>query len=222
MATSGGGKSTLVRSLLLDIVKHNEKMNGLVWLSEETEDDFTMELHKTGYDSEKMDDIHIVSEMNAEATVDINYLKHHIQDKKPRFILLDNLTTSAFYMDKGFEHQAKIAVDLKKIADDFKIPIIVFCHVGAAVNDNISRTIAPNDIRGSKTIVNLAPFFYIMQRFVAEDTIIPTIKIIKHRGQDIRFSIFGLAYSRERSIYFMDEQINFEKFKEAFKKRNVL
>lgn len=226
IGTPSGGKSTLMRSLLLDVleeIKNNEKI--LLWLSEESEEDFLTEIFYSTNVTAPLHKIKIISETDFLDMKPIDKFKvfaKEVSSMEYSFIFFDNITTSAFYMDRKVDDQSTMAANFKKIANGSKVPVILFAHTGAQIADNNVRLIDQNDIRGSKTIVNLIQFCYIMQRFHIGDAIFPTIKITKHRGQIVNNKIFKLVYSESKRIYESDVELSFKDFNEAFKDRNVL
>lgn len=225
LGTSGGGKSTLIRSLLIDFLENSEK-DIVLFLSEESKLDFLSQFHKTGY-KKNLDKLHIISELDLSdgKKTDAEIWKEllfQISEIKPSLFVYDNITTSRFYMDKKPNEQSKFSWYIKKLCLDKNIPFILVAHTGGLINDSINRLIEPNDIRGAKTIINISHFFYVMQRFILGDTIYPTVRITKHRSQDIEKSIFKINYDKKRRIYIQDVALNFKDFKEAYKARNVL
>lgn len=227
MGESHGGKSTLVRSLVLDVCLNDPPTPILVWLSEETVYEFLAELYRCNIDKNKLKHLHVYSELDYkkgfqsvnEVFIEIKRIcfEHDIE-----LIFIDNLTTSFIYMDRQVKEQSIVSKELKKLANDTDCPIALMVHTGAAVNNGMSRLIEMNDIRGSKTIVNLSNFFYIMQSFHDENKITSTIRITKHRGQEVAHKFYKLNYSSQARLYAVDEMLTFEEFKEIFKKRNLL
>lgn len=125
-------------------------------------------------------------------------------------------------MDKPINVQSDVSIVLKKFASVKDIPLIIICHTGAQVTTNYNGLIEMNDIRGSKTIVNLSEFFYIMQTFNIGEKRFNTLRITKHRGQEVKNTMFMLYYYAKSRIFAKDEVVDFGKFKELFKQRNKL
>lgn len=222
---SSGGKSTLVRSLIIDVLKNlNALKKVFLWLSEESYLDFVKELGRSGYsDKEKLKNLHVQSELDLgemPAGQMFNLFSENCKDKD--FIFLDNLTTSEFYEPLRPQEQGKVAKKLKAIAERLQVPMVLICHTSGAVTENIPRLIDQNDVRGGKGIVNISQFFYVLQRFNIGETIFPTIRITKHRGQNTPHKLFYLKYNTEKRAYDGDRQISFMEFKKVFKQRNLL
>lgn len=228
LGTAGGGKSTLVRSLLVDAMENmpTQKTKIGVWLSEESRLEFLTELYRTGYsDKTKLARVFVTSELDRNITGHKNALEsleQFVEENKLDLLLLDNLTTSQIYMDLNPKQQSDAAMNVKKICSSRRVPLLNFMHTSADVNDNLSRLINPNDVRGSKTIVNLTQFLYIMQTFVIDGHKYQTLRISKHRGQDPEHVMYRLTWVKRARLYCQDSPINFKDFKEAYKKRDTL
>jgi archaellum biogenesis ATPase FlaH len=227
MGTAGGGKSTLVRSLIIDIMGVSRAKILLV-LSEETRKEFLTQFNQTGIQNRpEIDKLHIISELDLDNSVrthnDFNgFLNFTINEQKPQILIYDNITTSKFYAEKRPNEQTDFCNWLKLLNQQVGMPFLIMAHTGAQVNDNLNRIIDMNDIRGCKAIVNLSHFFYIMQRFHASGNIYPTIRITKHREQDIGNAFYRFDYNRKMKIYHQDVSINFAEFKNIFKDRDTL
>ena len=223
IGNSHAGKSTLVRSLIIDIVEFNPDKKILVWLSEESEKDFLTEFYIKQHSNKKLKNVGLVSEIDQNNKSSTQIGKLFFEAIKDRdIVLFDNITTSIFYMDKTAIQQSTLSKRLKELALKENVAMIVIAHTSAEITSGVRREIEMNDIRGNKSIVNLSHFFYIIQNFHIDKTIFTTIKITKHRGQECDHRMFCLAYVKEARIYAVDRPIDYNEFKEAFKSRNVL
>lgn len=226
LGISGGGKSTLMRSLVIDAafsIPDDKKV--LVWLSEESYDDFTTELYKSGVPEKIYKKILIISEMEDAIFKEEDnktFFFGWCRENEVEMIFYDNITTSRFYMDRKVIEQAAFCTELKMLASETNKPLIIFSHTDARVTETIDRLVNMNDIRGSKSIVNLTQFMYIMQRFQLENKFYSTIRVTKHRGQPVENNIFLLRYHKQSALYPADQIISFDAFKDAYKKRNKL
>lgn len=222
---SSGGKSTLVRSLIHDImINIDESKKVLLWLSEESYLDFITEFGRTGFnDEEKLKNLVIESELSM-GIKNPRQMLNHFKEKCKGFdlVFLDNITTSEMYEPFRPQEQGSIAKEIKTVADVLQVPIILIAHTGAAVTDNIPRVIDQNDIRGSKGVVNLSQFFYVLQRFTIGQKIFATLRITKHRGQEADHKLYGLKFDKHSKTYGNDVPITFDEFKTIFKQRNIL
>lgn len=228
-APTHSGKSTMIRSLIWDFVINTSFETALIWLSEESTEDFKQEFAKLRLPDTLTRRIIIASEQDQEMSLSQRKLLFADTVKRtvPSILFFDNITTSEFYMDRGPDDQAKFAKYLKKIAHDEEIPIVVIAHTGGETGLS-NRLIELNDIRGGKSIVNLAEFAYILQRFKVYDDInkrdmyFPTIRIEKHRGYVCDNMLFKLKFNRETVTFTQDRSIPWNEFKEAFKNQQNL
>lgn len=223
---SSGGKSTLTRSLLLDALlslRENELIH--FHLSEESAEEALIELGSTGVAFDKLKQIIITSEQ------DKNYrsaqqlfleLNESLQDKRVKFLFFDNITTSFCYMDKKADDQAFIGRKLKELTKANNIPTILIAHTGGDSTMANSRLIEMNDIRGGKSIVNLAEFMYILQPMFIGSERHNIIRVVKHRGVSLKHPYYQLIYHDKPKMFVCDSAISFDELKDLFKKRNVL
>ena len=223
LGATGAGKSTFVRSLLIDIEEFSKNQSKVgLWLTEETTDDFKREMAFSTYD---LQNTFLFSEQdNSFSSAKEWYLslESFITQSNCEILFLDNITTSYGYMDRKVSEQALISKALKNLAQKYNIPIVLIAHTGADVGENYPRMITANNIRGSKTLVNLAEFFYILQVFNVENHRHLFLKIEKHRGYVVKSKLFKLLFHEKTKIFAKSEKKDFEEFKEIFKQRNIL
>lgn len=222
MASTGAGKSTLTRSLILDCLKNNADKNILLVVSEESIDDVKAEFSRTDLIDIEKPNLFIIAEQTYPEENFLLRLGEYIKNNNIHVMIYDNITTSFLYNDKKASEQFKIAKELKKITQHNFLVSILIAHTNAEINDNCSRLINENDIRGSKSIVNLVEFLYIMQRFELSGHFYPTIRIKKHRSQDPDDKMFRLVYNKATKLYQSDLKITFKEFKEAYDGRDKL
>tara|TARA_Y100001963_G_C6791397_1_gene455600 strand:- start:5668 stop:6513 length:846 start_codon:yes stop_codon:yes gene_type:complete len=236
LGVAHGGKSTLIRSLILDALKKvSVGKKVLVWLSEETENDFLIEFSMALKTLDQKDaeilfkKLLIHSEMsfskhfkNEGMATKFNYFVDAINKEDVEICFFDNITTSEFYMDQPIETQSYFVKQLKEKTGECKKPLVLVAHTGAEVTENSHRLINMNDIRGCKSIINVVQYCYILQRFCINEFYFPTLRICKHRGQTVENKMYYIEYDKEKNLYFRDRHIDFLEMKENFKRRNVL
>lgn len=224
LGTSGGGKSTLVRSIIVDLLCNIPKRKVLLWLSEETRLQFLTEFNYSQFDEYENNDFYIISEMDNELSDEglIRKIEDIVFSKKIDIVVYDNLTTSQMYMGKSVSDQSKASKLLKKMATAWNVPMFVVAHARADITENYNNIINMNDIRGGKDIVNQAEFFYIMQTFFSGNSRMTTLRMVKHRGYLPSDFIYQLNFSAKNRLFFSSDGIPFKKFKEAYKSRNKL
>ena len=233
MGSSHSGKSTLLRTLVFDALNNNPDKKLMVFLSEETTDDFIREIAVSKYrDKKGLDRLIVHSSFDRKKPTTLKEMVFLIKEVNPDIFFFDNITTAAFYEEASVKNQGQMVYILKDLAKELNIPFYIVVHTGATVTDNMRRLVEMNDIRGSKQIVNMAEFFYIAQTFHTESydgllrkkipQIRPMIFIKKHRGQDCESRIFYLNYDKEKRIYSSDREMEFSEVKHYFKERNYL
>jgi len=228
LGTSHGGKSTWLRTCIVDALSSNNGSLrvGLI-LSEESKLDFLTEFDRSGKLEPLLDRLFIASEEDYKEKFNtpknwFNQAKFLCVENDIDILFFDNLTTADIYEAQTIAQQKQVSSGLKRMASALDIPVIVVAHTAGNVTENYDKLINMNDIRYSKNIVNLAQFFYIMQTFYQGAHQFTTLRIVKHRGQDVQYKFFQLIYSEEMRMFRDCQIIDFEKIKELFKKRNKL
>ena len=227
LGTSGGGKSTLIRTLIIDLLQNIKSQDDfiLLWLSEERAKDYIRELYQSGLPYKMIEKIKVYSEADNLGKGQTNIVKRiewFINEKRPVAFVYDNLTTSIEYATSATKDQDRFYVELKKLANTSDIPFVITAHTNANINENYSDIIDQNDIRGSKMPAMLSEFFYIMQSFYVGNKRFNTIRITKFRGQPVESRLFELIYMKEMRIFVEDRKMDFDAFFEIFKQRNKL
>jgi KaiC/GvpD/RAD55 family RecA-like ATPase len=223
LGTTGGGKSTLVRTILKEIIFRRENINNTLclWLSEESLAAYKQQL---SYSMQSSELLHNIVARSEEDEVDVaekdffNWLK----TMKPDIFIFDNITTSNFYETKKPQEQAAFARKLKNTLKDLNCACIIIAHTRADVSDTSPRMINIEDIMGSKSITRLVEFAYILQRFQVKDAFYPTLRIVKHRSQDLIHNLYLLNYEPKSKSFKDDTPMPFDKMKQIFDTRNKL
>ena len=227
LGTSGGGKSTLMRSILLDLLNNMKGKDDfiLLWLSEERARDYHRELRQSGIPYKYLAKIKFYSEIddidNGSKDV-LKKMRWLIREKKPKIFVYDNITTSMEYANVSVPQQGDFFNELKKISAEADIPFVITAHTNGSIGESYEGMIEQNNIRGSKMPAMTSEYFYIMQSFYIDDERFNTIKITKFRGNPINHRLFEINYEPEMRIFNADKKLNFDTFKEVFKKRNKL
>jgi len=225
LGTSGSGKSTLAKAIIIDCAVQYKT---LLWQSEEKRENFIVSLKNCSPDKKITDNIILFSELDLEPqdlkTPDsvFDKFEYIIKLHKPKIVFLDNITTSQMYMGLNPNDQDKMIWKIKRLFSKLGTPIILIAHTGSYVNESTAKIIEDSDIRGSKTIMNLAEYVYIFQRFEINSRFFPTVRIRKSRNHQLTSKLFYLQYNREKNIYTDDKDLDFSNFKEAYGQRNKL
>lgn len=222
IGTAGGGKSTLTRAVLSDVVLSNNKAQVGVWLSEESIEDYKMQLSQSFRDESALLRTEAFSEV--EDSLDLGEMTFFewVEFNRSDVLLIDNLTTSKLYMDKKPQEQAAFVSKLKALTKKLNIATVIIAHTDANVSDSQASLINLNQIRGSKSIVNMVEFAYILQRCDTPKGFYPTLRVVKHRSQELIHGIYFLEFDSRLRCYSGDRSISFEEFIAAWETRNRL
>jgi ABC-type iron transport system FetAB ATPase subunit len=222
LGTTGGGKSTMVRTLLRDIIFNPKNDTQLcVWLSEESSNDYRSQVAYGLPSHDRLLKTQLFSELETEKLNEKTF-REWLDMFKPDVFIFDNITTSALYNDKNAKEQASFVTMLKKLTVEYNMATILVAHTDAKATDTMGRLINLNDVRGSKSVANLVEFAYILQRFEIGTTYFSTIRVEKHRSQELKHKLFSLQYNNQLRSFISDIPIQFEKFREMYKERNKL
>ena len=216
LGVAGGGKSTTRNSLIVDYLGNNPGKKVLLWLSEESYDDFEKDLARNPEMLKWMDKIIVFSEQNhveCFQTIEMarEKFKSSIYDSGCTFLLFDNITTSKLY-GSTFSKQESFIEYLKPVIEESNVPCFIFAHTGAHIKAGHKCIIDQNDVRGSKSLTNISEFLYVLQTISANGNTYSTIKNVKHRGTDIGHKLFIFDYSVEHRIYRRSNALDIDKF----------
>lgn len=226
LGTSGSGKSTLLRTMLLDMVVHLGKRKAILVLSEETVDDFLREIAKIGAVSDKWKNLLVVEESQLTGNGDVldflQNLSELIERENISIVFYDNITTSDHYMDQPVSRQSVFCKDIKQIAIHYNIPMVLVAHTKSEIKENHNAIISMEDVRGTKSLTNLAEFFYIIQALQVKREVLQFLRVAKCRGYDRSPIFYRLKYDRKMSAFTEFQEKDFEAFKLVFKEIHKL
>lgn len=222
IAGTGAGKSTLVRSIIRDLL-FNKKNNPIIclWLSEESIEDYKTMFALGVPSHDRLLNTNAYSEIDKSDTTEMHFFEW-AEMIQPDILIYDNITTSKFYEGKRPDDQSKFAAKLKSLLKKLNCAGIIFAHADSQQSQQRGGLLDINHIRGSKTICNLTEFAYLTQTFDTPKAKYSTVRIAKSRSQQIIHPIYFLNYDKKTSSYLSDSAIDFEKFKEAFNERHKL
>tara|TARA_R110002096_G_scaffold232683_2_gene422594 strand:- start:2734 stop:3561 length:828 start_codon:yes stop_codon:yes gene_type:complete len=227
IAPTGVGKSTFVRTMIIDFIEHNPEKKILLWLTEETKDDFD-EAFVSGVSKKVLDNIECLKVIS-EQSLDMNetkedvyrYLNEIVNYYDYDLVILDNITTSKLYIG-GINQDQEFAAGWLKNLSKKDLALFVIAHAGGSVQENSSKLLDENDIRGNKTLPNLSEFLYILQPFYVGNRLFQFLVTKKHRNQEIGSKYIGVKYDKETKTFKDSAYVSFENLKEVFKQRNRL
>jgi KaiC/GvpD/RAD55 family RecA-like ATPase len=226
IAPTGVGKSTFTRTMVIDFIRNNPDKKVLVWLTEETKEDFEQEMsHGLPLGLKYEDALHVISEQSLGEFDTAGTVKQAITEAmeyyKYDLIIYDNITTSKLYLSKSSDDQEAASAWLKMICKK-DLALFIVAHTGGNISEDSSKLLDENDIRGNKTLPNMVEFLYILQPFYVKNTLFQFIVTKKSRGQQIHSKYIGVIYDPDTRTFNKDEFVPFEKLKEVFNKRNRL
>lgn len=223
LGTTGGGKSTLVRTLIRDIIFNpkNDPSVG-IWLSEENTADYKAQIAFGMPSHDRLMKAQIISELEIKDKNKKLTFREWVAFYQPDVLIFDNVTTSSMYNDKASGEQSEFITLLKELALEFNMAVVIVAHTDAKATDSMGRLINLNDVRGSKNLPNLCEFAYILQRFEIGNMYFPTIRVEKHRGQELVHKLYQLHFDNRLRSFRGDTAIDFKKFKEMYGQRNRL
>jgi SpoVK/Ycf46/Vps4 family AAA+-type ATPase len=221
-----GGKSTVRNTILFDYLASNQDKKIFLWLSEESEEAFLNDLSYNMDQKKNFERIVFHSEQDSLITSKgedsfLNF-KESIIKSQCNLLVFDNITTSRLY-GESFDKQTTFSLNLKSLINQMPdLAILVVAHTSSTIKEGNKELININDIRGSKTIVNLAEFQYIMQTFKINGGQHTTLRIVKHRSMIISNTLFKLDFDAKRKIYASDKPVDFDLFVELYNMQDSL
>lgn len=224
IGTPGGGKSTFRNTIIFDFIKNNTEKKILLWLSEETLEDFENDLADNPLMVACCKNLVIFSEQDSYTQVSsvknkAEFICENIIKSQCDLFIFDNITTSQCY-GASFEAQDSFSNSFKSLLTKTKSSALLLAHTGSSIKEGYASMIDQNDIRGSKSIVNISQFLYVLQGFHIEKNLVNTIKIIKHRSYTPDSKIFMFKFNKKNRIYDFDVEVSFAQFNKLYQKQN--
>lgn len=222
IAGTGGGKSTLIRTLLRDLLFHilNNPII-CVWLSEETINEYRTMFALGVPSADRLLNTNAYSEQDSPEANEF-YFFEWLEMLRPDVFIFDNITTSKFYDGKRPEQQAAFASKLKQMFKKINCVGIVVAHSDSKQTQQNGGMLDVNNIRGSKAICNLTEFAYLFQTIKTPKGTYSILRIAKSRSQNIVHDTYLLNFDPRIMSYSSDTAIPFEKLKEVYNARNRL
>lgn len=224
LSTTGGGKSTLLRTMFLDAlasVGKNQKV--LMYLTEETGQKFKYDIAQTGlleHGAALKKKFDLVSETDCTAQElkgSLKFLLEQISSGEYGIVFLDNLTTARFYTTANYSNQVSYCDQLKAAAIKGNTALVIVGHTGKSVNGGSKNLIDPQDVRGQSLISNISEYIYSLQNFYANGCRTTLFNIIKNRDGNVKYKYWQLFYNQEMKIYSESRAVDFSVVKELFK-----
>lgn len=221
LGNTSSGKSTLIRSVIADVLENNDRTKVSCFLSEETCMEYRLELFKAFNTSDFSDRMTFYSEQDCRKEKEKLALLTQAFHDKSEVLIFDNITTSALYSSKSPQEQTEFTNQLKSATKQTNKALICVAHTNN-IEKNGARLVGTGDVRGSKNISNIAEFFFINHQITMGESRLNFVQIEKHRGQSPESDIFQLVFNRKRNLYTSDLPISFANFKDIYKSRNKI
>ena len=224
LSTTGAGKSTLIKSLLRELLT---KVKVHLWLTEESIKDLNLSIARGAFTELMLKNLTVDSEESDElkpikGRALLDYFENRVRETKAHVVLLDNISTSSFYMNERPDAQGEIAKRIKFIGQSTGAAMVVVTHTDGTLNEVNQNLISENNVRGGKTISNLAEFMFAIQRLKVKEDIFTFVRILKCRSLSIDNRIFQMAYEKNTGLYGKDFTVDWDTFKEVYNARNQL
>lgn len=225
LGTTGSGKSTLVKTMIIDTLKDER---ALVWLSEETSVDYMMSMIMLGEEI-KRDNLAFFVEQDIDQDerqrlktpqAVLKFIQDRIIESESRFVFFDNLTTSGLYSDFTPSQQSEIVTGLNNFCKEFDICFVAVLHTRKEVNASWPKLIEGEDVRGSAQSFQQAIYFFVLQGFRVGSSFHTFVTIKKARINSAEKLFFKLVYKNKS--YVSDCSCSFEDMNSIFKMRNIL
>lgn len=219
IAPSGVGKSSVTQALIDDLILKNKEMKILLYLTEESKEDFRNAMTAFTYNHKEINQrVHVMREDITKSEKEIkDSLETALFHNDYDLVILDNITTSKLYPDNVRE-QTNTSVWLKSLLPEAALYVIAH----TSKNNHNSEMLDETSIRGCKTISNLAEFLYVLQPVRINSSLFQFIRLIKHRGQHPKEKFFKVVFDQQLKAISGDKISSFDDFKEIFKLRNKL
>lgn len=212
LSTSGAGKSTMLRTIKKDFVFNNPEKTIHLHLSEDSLSSAALNIAKTVNDECEREAIFGMSEYKWHKYQNKSFIERGWLDKirkaierrRAELFIFDNITTSRFYITKTPSEQDLIALELKGIAQEYNIPVIIVAHTGSSYHGG---TINQEHIRGAKLINSIAEYYYIIRRVRSSKGDFYILRIEKHRNHLVEVKYFSLQMDM-RNNYILDNELS--------------
>lgn len=230
MGTSGTGKSTLARSLILDVAS---EIPVILLSSEEDlqETKHMFALRKvTDENAANIELIHDKDLLRAcrNDSCDLETWRRcvgaRILGSGAKALVFDNITTSIFYDGVPYANQVRFLSCLDSLATHFHIPVIVVAHTKKNVKDDQPTMIAADDVRGPMTLTNSAQFLYVYHKFTQKTAGVSQpikcfVRVVKARGVGNVNRVYALNFNHEQRSYESDREVTYSDFVKAYSER---
>jgi len=226
LSNTGGGKSSLAKSIILDATVMNPEKKILLWLTEDRKEDWEADFFEA-INPEKFSNLFIFSEKDFLKNGKImpeelfRFILKSIIEKDIGLLILDNITTSTFYTIEDYDIIAKM---LQGSMPDH-IATIVFSHTNKSYKKYGRDFMDPDNIFGSTYLSKIAEFFGCLYGIdIPDKGKYSAIVMEKNRLYGVKSDkkYFALNYHDEARMFMSDNIIDYEMFKSVWKEKESL
>lgn len=227
ISPNGSGKSTLVRTMIFELLRAGKKV--LIYLSEEQSAYYVSPLYQCAFvmmrndesgANELMRNFFIISAFDKEKirTVGgvIKKMSEVICTEFIDAVFIDNFTAS-FFGNGTIKEQGDAVMQLKELAIDFDLPVILVAHTVKDF-DVYTQRMKGDSVRGNATTANVGSYNYCISTFWRGEkprSIVYIDKARYHGRSQKRF--FELNFDTSLELFTSDKEITEKEFDEAKK-----
>ena len=227
----GGGKSTFIRTIICEALQSDKLV--YCFLSEESPDIYTYPIfrafnkftNKPEVTNEFMKKLHFESQLELEVELRnpikfLTRLRSLIFDGIYDLVILDNFTTS-FFGRLPIQQQGWVVEQLKEIAVEYAIPVVLVNHTAKGVDIN-KQLIDGDDVRGNATTINIGSYNYLIAtyfRLKEPRAFVITDKARYHKAANKR--VYELVFDKELEIFTYDRISSYEEILGVIKLLNA-
>lgn len=217
-AKTSGGKTTLARKILSNI---SGSTKVLWYATEESIDDWKLKFSFFNLPIERNVEF-IAEEQIRDMTNDEYFLfmERQIEDLGEGIIIFDNITTSTFYNDKKVDEQGKFIMRLKALIKKYPVSILLIAHFNGNI---VTPMFSSRDVRGSKTIANIAEYWYNLHRLRIDQqdshVEVSLLHVEKARAHSTSDKCYQIDYDKKSQNYIEDRAVSWTVAKELIDKQ---
>lgn len=224
----GGGKSTLSKTIIGDLITQGKKV--MILISEEEYTKYLVPIYlmltyspesTKEYVEKMMLNIKIISELELSDPYKKKFweaLKYDIDDFAPDVFIYDNYTTG-FMAAKSVDKQYEAMLALRRLASSKNIPVLIFLHSDKKTRAN-DKAMSSEDVKGLSTIVNIGSYNYVIQPVFKDGIRINFLIIDKSRYHaEADKTIWELKYNSKIGIFLKSFRIDRKDYDDVFVKK---
>lgn len=221
IAPYGMGKSTLVRTIVSEIIKQHKRV--YLFLSEESPEFYKLPIYSAfeyGFRYTSTDPNIFLENLFLESQLEmqskekslgyfLNNLEQIILTYDVELIILDNITTS--FLGRGsVNQQAETAEKLKELASKYGVAIVAVVHTAKGTNP-YQTILTGEDVRGNATITNIGSYNYVLTTYFRLNIPRAFLSVDKARYHpQANKRVYELIYNHNTSLFDKDVESSYE------------